>query len=153
MSSILPPHKQARLESYSDLFIGLDAEVPLLDGSTARYLNFDNSASTPPLHAAFQAVNDFMAYYSSVHRGTGFKSQLSTHIYEQARRCVLSFFGASPESHTCAFVKNTTEAVNKLANRFPFTPERDVVITSAMEHHSNDLPWRRAAETVHVRLH
>lgn len=153
MSSIVPPHRQARMESYAELFVGLDAQIPLLDGSSARYVNFDNSASTPPLHAAFQAVNDFMAYYSSVHRGSGFKSQLSTHFYEQARRDVLAFFGASPDTHTCAFVKNTTEAVNKLSRRFPFTAKRQVVITTGMEHHSNDLPWRRAAETVHVHLH
>jgi selenocysteine lyase/cysteine desulfurase len=93
-----------------------------------------------------------MEVYSSVHRGTGYKSQISTHYYEEARRIVLDFVGADPETHVCIFGKNTTEALNKLARRFPFSPERDIVLTSGMEHHSNDLPWRTAARTIHVRL-
>ncbi len=138
--------------NYRPLFTGLDVEIPLLDGSRSRYVNFDNAASTPPFKAVMESVNNFMAYYSSVHRGTGFKSQLSTHAYEQARETVLRFFGADPATHVCIFGKNTTEALNKLSRRFPYTEKRNVVITSGMEHHSNDLPWRVNAETVHVRL-
>ncbi len=59
---------------------------------------------------------------------------------------------ADSSEHTCIFGKNTTEAINKLAHRFPFTDERDVVLTSGMEHHSNDLPWRTSARTIHVGL-
>ena len=58
-----------------------------------RYINLDNAASTPSLRAVQEAVNNFLPYYSSVHRGTGFKSQLSTHAYEQARQAVLRFCG------------------------------------------------------------
>jgi cysteine desulfurase / selenocysteine lyase len=135
---------------YQRLFVGLDVEVPLIDGTHTRYINFDNAASTPPVKAVQKAVDDFMVFYSSVHRGTGFKSQLSTYYYEYSRHKVLSFFGANPTFHTCAFSKNTTESINKLARRFPFTPEKNVVLTSSMEHHSNDLPWRAAADTVHI---
>lgn len=138
--------------NYRHLFVGLNAIVPLLDGSSRVYINFDNAASTPALLAVQQAVDNFLVYYSSVHRGTGFKSQLSTHAYEQARQVVLDFVGASESDHTCIFGKNTTEAVNKLARRFPFTQQRNVVITSGMEHHSNDLPWRAVAKTVHAPL-
>ncbi len=139
-------------DDYSSLFVGTETNVPLLDGSQTRYINFDNAASTPPLKAVQQAVNDFLPYYSSVHRGTGFKSQLSTHMYEEARRITMKFLGANSQDHTCIFGKNTTEAINKLARRFPFTARRNVVITSAMEHHSNDLPWRAQVEVVHVGL-
>jgi selenocysteine lyase/cysteine desulfurase len=140
----------AAVASYRDLFVGLDSEVPLLDGSCRCYINLDNAASTPPLLVVQQAVNHFFTYYSSVHRGTGFKSQLATHAYEQAREVVLDFVGTDPAEHVCIFTKNTTESINKLARRFPFTPERDVVLVSMMEHHSNDLPWRNVAHTVHV---
>ncbi|MCB2178821.1 aminotransferase class V-fold PLP-dependent enzyme [bacterium] len=141
-------------EDYCSLFVGTETKVPLLNGSITRYINFDNAASTPPLKAVQQAVNDFLPYYSSVHRGTGYKSQLSTHMYEEARRITLELVGADPATHTCIFGKNTTEAVNKLARRFHYTDQRNVVITTAMEHHSNDLPWRaNAAEVVHVALH
>lgn len=137
---------------YRSYFVGVEALTPLLDGSQRRYINLDNAASTPPLVAVQKAVDEFLPYYSSVHRGTGFKSQLSTHAYEQARQTVLDFTGASDSEHTCIFGKNTTEAINKLAHRFPFSEKKNVVITSGMEHHSNDLPWRGVARTIHVAL-
>jgi cysteine desulfurase/selenocysteine lyase len=142
----LTPH------NYRHLFVGLETAVPLYDGTQRPYINLDNAASTPPLANVQGAVNAFLPFYSSVHRGTGFKSQLSTHAYEAARQAVLRFVNANPSEHTCIFGKNTTEAINKLAHRFPFTEERNVVLTSGMEHHSNDLPWRSSARTVHVGL-
>ncbi len=142
-----PPYK-----NYCRDFVGLDVEVPLLNGGERRYINFDNAASTPALKTVQKAVNAFLEVYSSVHRGTGFKSQLSTHIYEQARQTVMDFVGANPTEHTCIFGKNTTEALNKLARRFPFTPQRNLVLTSSLEHHSNDLPWRAVTEVVHIAL-
>jgi len=137
---------------YRSLFVGTDTPVPLLDGSLHPYINLDNAASTPALQAVQQAVDEFMPFYSSVHRGTGFKSQLSTHAYEQARQATLRFLGAEPTEHTCIFGKNTTEAINKLARRFSFPDGRDMVLTSGMEHHSNDLPWRHVAATLHAAL-
>ncbi|HAY84479.1 MAG TPA: aminotransferase [Chloroflexi bacterium] len=139
-------------DGYSSLFVGTGTKVPLLNGNQTRYINFDNAASTPALKFVQQAVNDFLPYYSSVHRGTGFKSQLSTHNYEEARQITLQFFGADSQTHTCVFGKNTTEAINKLARRFPFTAQRNLVLTSAMEHHSNDLPWRAQVEVLHIDL-
>ncbi len=144
--------KTSNYPDYSSLFSGLDVKIPLLDGSLQRYINLDNAASTPAFASVKSKVNQFLEYYSSVHRGTGFKSQLSTHAYEEARRMTMEFVGARSDEHTCIFVKNTTEAINKLAHRFPFTAERDVVLTSGMEHHSNDLPWRAATTTIHVPL-
>jgi selenocysteine lyase/cysteine desulfurase len=138
--------------SYRALFVGVDTQVPLLDGSQRAYVNLDNAASTPPLKAVQKAVDEFLPFYSSVHRGTGFKSQLSTHAYEQARLACLHFLGADPGEHTCIFGKNTTEAINKLARRFPLPPDRDLVLVSAMEHHSNDLPWRPVAQVEHIPL-
>ncbi|GAB4530716.1 MAG: aminotransferase class V-fold PLP-dependent enzyme [Anaerolineales bacterium] len=137
-------------EDFRDLYVGVDLAIPILGGETRRYVNLDNAASTPAFRWVQQAVDEFLPYYSSVHRGTGFKSQLSTYFYEKARHTVLAFMGANPDEHTCIFGKNTTEALNKLARRFLFTPQRDVVLTTLMEHHSNDLPWRANAHVVHV---
>jgi cysteine desulfurase/selenocysteine lyase len=137
---------------YSSLFVGLDALIPLIDGSCSRYINLDNAASTPPMKAVQKAVDDFLVYYSSVHRGTGFKSQLSTHAYEQTRSIVMDFVGANPTDHTCIFGKNTTEAINKLARRLHLSGKRNIVLASGMEHHSNDLPWRAAAQVIHIKL-
>lgn len=138
------------MPDYRSLFVGLDTRVPLLDGSRREYVNLDNAASTPAFKAVKESVDGFLEYYSSVHRGTGFKSQLSTHAYEAARAAVLDFVGADPAQDVCVFGKNTTEAINKLARRFPFTGQRDIVLVSTMEHHSNDLPWRAAANVAHI---
>ncbi len=141
-----------KLNDFRPLFVGLDAQIPLLAGNSSRYTNLDNAASTPAMKAVQQAVNDFLVFYSSVHRGTGFKSQLSTQAYEQARMILLKFFGANADEHTCIFVKNTTEAINKLSRRLVFDGRRNIVLTTGMEHHSNDLPWRAATDTIHVGL-
>ncbi len=68
--------------------VGHDQLVPLLDGSLVPYVNLDNAASTPALQDAMDAVERFMPYYASVHRGTGFKSRLSTVAYDQAHEIV-----------------------------------------------------------------
>jgi selenocysteine lyase/cysteine desulfurase len=130
--------------------VGSDCEVPLLDGSTCPYVYLDNAASTPVLSDVMEAVERFMPYYSSVHRGTGFKSRLSTVAYEQAREIVARFVGADTSTNTVIFGKNTTEAINKLSFRLGLAAD-DVVFSTGLEHHSNDLPWRgRGCRVVHV---
>ena len=64
----------------------------------------------------------FCRYYSSVHRGTGFKSRLSTRAYDEAHATIARFVGADPRTATVIFGKNTTEAINKLAFRYPLEP-------------------------------
>lgn len=132
-----------------DQIVGLDVLVPLLDGTSAPPINLDNAASTPALCSVANTVNCFLNSYSSVHRGTGWKSQISTATYEQARAIVGAFVGANPAQHTVIFGKNTTEALNTLARRIAFRPD-DVVLCSQLEHHSNDLPWRQVARVAHI---
>jgi cysteine desulfurase/selenocysteine lyase len=131
--------------------VGIDAQVPLLDGSQRPYVNFDNAASTPALRPVFDKVNEFLTWYASVHRGTGFKSQVATEAYELAHDIVGCFVGADLRTNTVIFGKNTTEAINKLARRFPLERD-DVVLCSLMEHHSNDLPWRQQARLIHIAV-
>jgi len=131
--------------------VGINQQVPLLDGSSRPYVFLDNAASTPTFRGVQQKVNEFLEWYSSVHRGSGFKSQLSTQAYERAREIVAEFVGADPHTHSVIFGKNTTEAINKLANRLDLQSD-DVVITTIMEHHSNDLPWRPKAQVVYVGM-
>lgn len=130
---------------------GVDAHVPVLGGGRRPYVNFDNAASTPPFQRVLDAVAEFAPWYSNVHRGTGFKSRLSTWAYEEARAAVARWVGADAEHDVVLFTRNATEALNRIARRFPFAPDA-VVLTTMMEHHSNDLPWRRVARVVHVRV-
>lgn len=142
---------QLAIENVRQHIVGIDAQVPLLDGSHRIYVNFDNAASTPALRPVFDTVNEFMTWYSSVHRGTGFKSQISTEAYEEAHKIVCKFLGADPGTNTVIFGKNATEALNKLAHRLPLAPG-DVILTTLMEHHSNDLPWRTVAQVEHISV-
>jgi cysteine desulfurase/selenocysteine lyase len=129
--------------------VGGGERVPVLDGTTRRYVNLDSAASTPPLVCVRDTVNAFLGWYSNVHRGVGYKSRLSSWAFEEARARVARFIGARPAESIVLICRNTTEANNKLAHRYPFE-SGDVVLTTLMEHHSNELPWRRAAEVVHV---
>jgi selenocysteine lyase/cysteine desulfurase len=132
------------------LVLGVDEPVPTLDGRLRRYVNLDNAATTPPFVTVMDAIERYLPYYSSVHRGTGYKSRLSTRVYEDARAVVGEFVGADPERDVTVFAKNTTEAINKLARVMPMG-EDSIVLTTLLEHHSNDLPWRARAHTIHVR--
>ncbi len=131
--------------------VGIDSEVPVLDGSLRRYIFLDNAASAPSFARVLKSIEAFLPWYSGVHRGTGFKSLLSTEAFDAAHDLVGRFVGATPGYHTVIFGKNTTECVNKLANRFGLRPG-DLVITTLLEHHSNDLPWRRRAQVLHVGM-
>ena len=131
--------------------VGVDTLVPLLDGSERPYVFLDNAASTPVLRPVLRRVEEFLPWYSGVHRGTGFKSLLSTELFDRAHDVVGRFVGADLAANTVIFTKNSTECINKLSNRFDFHPG-DVVITTVMEHHSNDLPWRKNATVIHVGI-
>ncbi|NLY88797.1 MAG: aminotransferase class V-fold PLP-dependent enzyme [Firmicutes bacterium] len=132
-------------------FLGLNETVPIKDGRRVVYVNFDNAATTPPLKAVVAAVNAFLPWYSSVHRGFGYKSQLSTGVYNRARDYITRFFGADPGKDLVVFVKNATEALNKLSYRLK-TRQNQVILASRMEHHSNDLPWRLKRKTLFAEL-
>jgi len=129
--------------------VGIDTQVPLLDGSHRTYVNLDNAASTPALRPVADKVNEFLNWYSSVHRGAGFKSRVATQVYDEAHEIVYRFVGANPETNTVVFGKNSTEALNKLAHRLDWKPG-DIVLTTLGEHHSNDLPWRSVTHTEHI---
>jgi selenocysteine lyase/cysteine desulfurase len=132
------------------LILGVDEPVPTLEGRLLPYVNLDNAATTPPFVTVIDAIERFLPYYSSVHRGTGYKSRLSSRVYEEARDTVGRFVGADAERDETIFAKNTTEAINKLARVMPMA-DGAVVLTTLLEHHSNDLPWRARARTVLVR--
>ncbi len=140
-----------QLQLAPEELVGHATLVPVLNGAHVRPINLDHAASTPALAVVQHTVNRFLEWYSSVHRGTGFRSQLATHAYEEAREVVGRFAGARAGQHAVVFGPNTTWAINKLARRIPFRPG-DIVISTALEHHANDLPWRQVAHVVHTRV-
>ena len=139
------------INNISEQVVGINKMVPLLNGKKTRYVYLDNAASTPTLKPVLSSLNAFMEWYSNIHRGTGFKSQISTYYFEQARKIVAEFFNVNLEEHLVIFGKNGTEAINKLAHRVPLADDCIILVTK-MEHHSNDLPWRFRRPVVHVAV-
>jgi len=127
--------------SYRDLILGVNKKVPLISGKNATAINFDNAATTPPFKSVMEDIINFAPWYSSIHRGEGFKSQLTTRLYEDTRNIVREFVNADL-NNTVIYVKNSTEAFNKLSNLLYDPNKKNVILTTDMEHHSNDLPWR-----------
>jgi selenocysteine lyase/cysteine desulfurase len=125
--------------------VGAHAPVPCLDGVDRPYRDLDCAASTPALQSVADRVNDFLPWYSSVHRGAGYKSRRATAAYEAARDAAHRFAGRpAGDDDVVVLVRNTTEAINHLAYRLRFGPD-DVVATTVVEHHANLLPWARVA--------
>ncbi len=125
----------------SDLLrlVGADTEVPLVTGETRRYLNLDYAASAPALQAVHDAVEELLGWYSSVHRGAGFKSRASTAAYEGARESIRRFVHGRHDD-AVIITRNTTDSINLLAGTLPAGTH---VIAFAGEHHANLLPWKR----------
>jgi selenocysteine lyase/cysteine desulfurase len=129
--------------------VGDDLTVPCVDGRQRRYLSLDAAASTPALPAVAERVREFLPWYSSVHRGAGWKSQQATAAYEDARAAALRFAGRAESDDVAIICRNTTEAINHLAYRLRLHPD-DVVATTVVEHHANLLPWERLARRRYV---
>src|SRR2546423_5305543 len=89
--------------------IGDELRVPCVDGIERRYLSLDAAASTPALPAVADRVMEFLPWYSSVHRGAGWKSQLATAAYEDARSAALTFAGRTDGDDVAIICRNTTE--------------------------------------------
>ena len=140
------------LDDLAKMVVGYDKKVPLLNGNLVQYINLDNAASTPALTPVMEKVNEAMEWYSSIHRGTGFKSQLCSELFENGRKVIAEFVNIDPETHAIIFGKNATEAINKLANRLSISKD-ELFLVSKMEHHSNDLPWRSKGKVEHINIH
>jgi selenocysteine lyase/cysteine desulfurase len=123
----------------SDLIYGYEKKVPT-SGGFKRYINFDNAASTPPFKAVMEHILKEAEWYSSVHRGSGFKSRYSTDKYEASRQVIADFIGADLQHDVVIFTKNTTDSINKLSHYLSTLPG-EIVIYTKIEHHSNELPW------------
>ena len=144
MTTTIPNHAVKESQPEYPTVVGANTEVPVYDGRRVRYVNLDSAASTPALSRVHSAVEDFLPWYSSVHRGSGYKSRLSTHLYEHARDVVMRFVNGNATTHEVVFVRNATEALNLLAYHLVLEAD-ELVLTTRMEHHSNLLPWYRHA--------
>ncbi|GAA4632385.1 aminotransferase class V-fold PLP-dependent enzyme [Actinoallomurus vinaceus] len=126
--------------------VGEGVPVPVAGGRTVPYANLDYAASAPCLEAVRDALDAALPYYSSVHRGAGYASQVTTDRYERAREVVREFVGAWRRD-AVVFTRNTTDAMNLLAHALP---RGTTVVVFESEHHASLLPWARGNHVVRL---
>jgi cysteine desulfurase/selenocysteine lyase len=121
-------------------------------GKSLVYL--DNGATSQKPRAVIEALDRYYAAENSnIHRGVHYLSERATAAYEAARDKVRGFVNARREQEI-VFVRGTTEAINLVAQSYgrTFLKEGDEIIVSAMEHHSNIVPWQMLCEQVRAKL-
>jgi len=111
--------------------------VPTLHRTVVDYANFDHAASTPALESVKAAVDIALRTYSSVHRGNGYASRITSGWYEQARAQVHEFVGARAED-LVVFTRNCTDSMNLLGRSLP---ENTTTFVFESEHHAALLAW------------
>lgn len=144
--------KPKSIGKLKDLFIGLNEKVSDSNGNYINAINFDNAATTPPLKSSIEYIKKMSNTYASIGRGTGQKAEITTNLYKESKNFILNYFNIKDdEKYTVIYVNNATEGINKLANTLIREPN-EVIITSRMEHHSNDLPWRNRCKIEYIEV-
>lgn len=132
------------------------ADFPILSrevyGKPLVYL--DNAATTQkPRCVMDKIVEMYSTVNANVHRGVHFLSQAATDEHEAARRTVARFIGAASENEI-VFTRGATESINLVASSYcrSFCQEGDEILITAMEHHSNIVPWQLQADILGLKL-
>ena len=113
-----------------------------------RLVYFDNAATSQKPQCVIDAISEaYSTWNANIHRGTHHLSQVATAKHEEARSILANMIGAQ-SSREILFTRGTTEGLNMLAFCFgeAFIREGDEIIVSAMEHHSNIVPWQMLCE-------
>ncbi|HUP64084.1 MAG TPA: cysteine desulfurase [Thermoanaerobaculia bacterium] len=134
------------------------ADFPILSTTVHNQplVYLDNAATTQKPSAVIERIVDYYTTENSnVHRGVHLLSETATASFEEARMKVKSFIGAA-EAAEIIFTRGTTEGINLVASSFvaPRLHEGDEVLITAMEHHSNIVPWQLLCEAkgAHLRV-
>ena len=118
---------------------------PILDQDIngSKLIYFDNAASTQKPSRVIKSIKQYYeSDHSNVHRGVHSLSIRATESYEKSRRVISSYINAKHE-HEVIHTKGTTEAINLVAQSISDQiKENDEILISAMEHHSNIVPWQ-----------
>jgi cysteine desulfurase/selenocysteine lyase len=151
---LAPQQKATRL---TDLEVAhLRADFPILEqkmhGKPLAYL--DNANSTQKPRQVIDAESRFYAEsYAGVHRAVYELAERATRTYEASRNAVRRLLNA-PDAHEVILLRGTTEAINLVAASFStrYVRPGDEILISAMEHHSNLVPWQMACEAHGAKL-
>jgi cysteine desulfurase/selenocysteine lyase len=136
--------------------VKIRADFPILHTTIKNkpLIYLDNAASCQKPAVVIEAIKDFyLAHYSNVHRGSYTLSEQATDWFEESRRKVQRFIGATlPEE--IVFTHGTTEAINLVAHSYlrARLQAGDEILLSHMEHHANIIPWKALCDETGARL-
>ena len=122
-----------------------------VNGKPLIYL--DNAATSQTPQQVIDVIADYYSNYNAnIHRGVHTLSQEATDKYEEARQSIQNHFNAA-HAHEIIFTSGTTHSINLVANGFAsFLNEKDTILVSALEHHSNIVPWQMLCEKTKASL-
>ncbi|MFV8280960.1 aminotransferase class V-fold PLP-dependent enzyme [Christiangramia marina] len=130
-------------------------DFPILGREVNGYplIYFDNAATAQTPKQVMDAIVDYYSNYNAnIHRGVHALSQEATDKYEQARIKIQQHFNAE-HAHEIIMTSGTTHGINLVANGFSsLLKSGDEILVSAMEHHSNIVPWQMLAEKTGAKL-
>ena len=130
-------------------------DFPILKEEINGYplVYFDNAATSQTPQQVINCISDYYSRYNAnIHRGVHTLSQTATDAYEQSRIKIQNHFNAK-RSHEILFTAGTTHAINIVASGYgQFLKKGDEVIVSALEHHSNIVPWQMMCEKTGANL-
>lgn len=114
---------------------------------------FDNAATSQTPKQVIDVIVDYYSNYNSnIHRGVHALSQEATDKYESARQIIQKHFNAL-HSHEIVFTSGTTHSINLVANGFAsILTKGDTILVSALEHHSNIVPWQMLCKKTKATL-
>ncbi|MCP4490231.1 MAG: aminotransferase class V-fold PLP-dependent enzyme [Gammaproteobacteria bacterium] len=141
------------LKSIQHKFLGRDTQYPTVDGNIGSRRYLDSAASTLMMTPAFEVAKEFLEHYASTHSKLHYAAKGASEAFDWAHQRVLKFVGADEKVYSSYFAgSGATAGFNRIATELSTQrAERDIVLVSEMEHHSNDLPHRaHAGEVVHI---
>lgn len=135
-------------------FIGLDTSYPVAGGGSKPRIYLDSAAATLMWEPAHRFGRQFFSHYSNTHSSIHHAARISTDVVEWSRRQILSLLGADPDEYLCFFAgSGSTAGFNRLAGLFQkAADQREIVLVSGMEHHSNDLPHRHHGRVEYIAV-
>ena len=141
--------------STPDYIHDIRADFPILQTKIHNkpLVYFDNAATTQKPKIVIDRIqNYYETKNANIHRGVHHLSQVATQDYEDARTRIQKYIGAA-KSEEIIFTKGTTDGINLVASSFgALLKEGDEILISAMEHHSNIVPWQLLADLKKIKL-
>lgn len=152
--TIAIPRRKALFDILKRQFIGLDTTYKTIEGCSKKTIYLDSAATTLMWKPSHKFGYEFLKNYANTHSNIHHSAKISTKVVIWARKRILTLLNADTENYSCVFIGNgSTSCLNRLAEQFnKLRNDRDIVLISRYEHHSNELPHRKFAKVEYIPI-